>query len=62
MTDHNGGNLITEIKSILMLFQEYFKRILNNKFAVEISDEYQKIKYDTVEQESKSRIGIKSKT
>jgi len=52
MTDH-GGNLITETQSILNLFQEYFKRILNNKCVVEISDKYQKIIYDTMEPEFK---------
>lgn len=41
MTDQ-GGNLITETRSILNLFQEYCKRILNNKYVEEISYKNQK--------------------
>lgn len=38
---NDDDHLITETEFILKIFQEYFKKILNGKYVLEIDNKYQ---------------------
>lgn len=56
----DDSNLITETEFILNMFQKFFNKIFNDKYALRISDKYINIMYETVELEiKKTRLGQK---